>query len=331
MVLLAIYIATIANEEILAEDVLAVSISDGRYKHRYSGKDDIETYISLVVDSKDNAIQQIEEDSVSYKLEFEMKNGVTKSYDFYPSLSKDCLLKDGTGLVRTVKADSDLLMRVEFEDLYKPRYLPDLSISTVGGNDSLLPLEYVWSFKKTDGEFHVYNKTETTSSPPVYSVSAEALKKGIVSFSAEPTKLVVAYVVNGNTYGKVENLSLNDGEQVEIIISALWEKSDDGMFYGEGKWKFTAIYKDSPIITLNKTGGAIGECFVLYAENIDEGEILSLETDLVTYNSPVVYKWESKSFALVPIDAKTIDGEHYIKVSYRVIHFGVYVFHGKSP
>lgn len=320
-VLLAIYIATVANDEIDVGDVLAVSISDGRYKHRYSGKEDIEEYVSLVVTSKNDALQETDENAVSLKIEFEMKNGGTKTYDFYPSLRGDSLIKDGTGMLRTVKDVSDLLTRVEYENLYSPRYLPDLWISAADGSVSLLPAEYAWSFKKTDGEFYVYNKTETTEACPSYRVSAEALKKGIVSFSIAPTELVVAYTVGGNTYGKVENLSLKDGEQVEITISALWEKRDDGMFFGEGKWKFTAIYKDSPIITLDKTSGVLGDCFVLYSENIDVGEVISLETELDTNKSPLVYKGENKSFALVPVGVETPEGEYSLKVSYRESSF----------
>ncbi len=321
MVLLAIYVAFIANNEIEIEDVLAVSVSDQRYKHRYSGKEDIQEYVSLILDSKNDALQKIEENADIFVIEFEMKNGSIKSYEFFPSLRGECLLKDSSGMIRTVKNVSSLLLRVEYNDIYKPRYLPAVLLSTADGDMKLSPAEYAWNFKKTDNQFYPFNEEVGSSEIPTYNVSAEVLKKGAVSFSVQPDEFKLAYTVDGNSYSNFENLSVKDGEKLEITVFALWKKSDDSSFYGEGKWKFEAIYKESPIITLNKTDAILGECLVLYAENIDVGEMISVETDIVTCKSPVVYKGENKNFALIPIDVNTPDGEYPLKVTHRECEF----------
>ncbi len=314
---LAIYLAVTANNEIEVEDVLAVSVSDTKYKHRYSGKDDIEEYVSLILDSKDNAPQEIDENSLSYKIEFEMKNGSTKAYEFYPSLRGECLIKDSKGLIRSAEDVSSLLLRVEYEEVFVPRHLPTLSVLTVDGERQVSPAEYLWNFKKTGDNYYHFDETDTVSKLPVYSVSADALKKGATSFSVTPDEIKIAYTVNGASYSKVENLSLKDGDSLEITVSALWKENKNGLFFGEGKWKFNAVYKDSPIITINKTEAVLGDCLVLYAENIDEGETVSLETEISTFKTPKVFKGTDKNFILLPIDVNTKDGEHSLTASYR--------------
>lgn len=318
---MAIYIAYVANSEIEIEDVLAVSISDQRYKHRYSGKDDIEKYVSLVLDAKDNALQTVEDDANSYIIEFEMKNGSNKTYRFYPTLRGDSLLQDGSGTIKTAKDVSELLLRVEYEDVFQSRYLPQMSVRTIDGEKSVSPKAYVWSFKKTTSDFFSFDDEKVTTEVVELGVSADALKKGPVSFSVAPDEYRLAYTVDGNSYSKLENLSLKDGQQVEITVYALWKKTSEGMFHGEGEWKFKAIYKESPMVSIDKTEVSLGDCIVLYAENIDAGEKISVKTDIATCKTPTVYEGESKNYALLPIDVKTAGGEYTIKVSYRDAEF----------
>jgi hypothetical protein len=317
MIALAIYAVFVANSEIEIEDVVAVSISDSQYKHRYSGKNDIEEYVSLILDSKDDVLQEVKDETNLFTIEFEMKNGSIKTYEFYPSASGECLLKDGTGTIRVAKDISSLLLRTEYKKIYKSRHLPDVSVSTADGVVNVLPSEYAWNFRKTGKEFYPYTEDEVSSSAPIFNISADALKKGVVSFSAQPDEMLIAYSKGGDLYSNVENLSAKDGDVIEITVSALWKNFDDRMFFGEGKWKFQAIYRESAVITLNKSDAVLGECLVLYVENVDAGERISLSTDIVTCKNPIVYKGDNRNYALVPIDVKTTGGEYPLDVSYK--------------
>ena len=305
----------IANDEIDIEDVSAVSISDERYKYIYREKDDIELYVSLILKAKDGALQKIEDESQGYKIEFEMENGVTKLYSLYPSLKGESLLKDGTGHIRKVETDLSIFCRAEFESLFEIRYLPDVSVESSGETSFLKPLEYEWSFRKTDDNFYSYTDTEKASALPVFTLSEDSLKKGAFNFSITPDVFQTEYLYNESSYSKIENLSIEDGEKITVSAYAKWEKNDSSLFYGEGKWSFECIFRKSPIITLNKTEASLGECFVVFVENCKAGETLSIETDIETYKTPTVYKGDTKNFALIPVDLKTRCGEHNIKIS----------------
>lgn len=320
-VFLVIYVVFIANSEIDVEDVLSVSISDGRYLHRYSGTDDIEEYVFFVLNSTDNVLQEIKDDAPLYTIEFEMKNGSKKEYSFYPSLRGDSLIKDGAGILRKAKNVSELLLRVEYKDIYASRYLPTVSLLTVDGNANIIPTEYSWSYKKTQGDFCQYTELETLKEPAIFSVSAEALKKGAVSFSVSPDDLKTAYTYNGSSYSKLEDMSLTDGDEIEITLSASWKKTESCMFYGEAKFVFCTVYKESPIITLDKNTAILGECLVLYADNVDAGEKLSIKTDMFSQSALTVYEGKERNFALLPIDVKTHSGDYNISVSYRDTDF----------
>ena len=130
VIIITVYVVMIANSEIDIEDVSSVSISDSRYKHRYSDREDIERYVTLVMDSEDGAVQEIGDDLQEFTIEFEMKNSGVKTYRFYPSLRGDSLLKDGTGHIRKALNVEDVLCRDEFETIYSERYLPNAIIVT---------------------------------------------------------------------------------------------------------------------------------------------------------------------------------------------------------
>ena len=315
-VFLAIYVAFIANSEIEIKDVEAVSISDGRYKHRYSGKTDIEQYVDLILLSKNNAVQKIEDKAQTYTIEFELKNGDTKTDQFYPSVRDKSLLKDGTGFVRTVENVDELLLRVEYESLFKERHLPQVFVCTTNGNVLLAPNKYAWSFKKTGDEFYQFDGVETSEKNSTYNVSAEVLKKELIFFSVQPDELRIEYISEGNSYSDVKNLSLKEGDKIEIAVSARWEENELKSFFGEGKWIFEAVYKDSPLITIDKSEFIIGDCIVLNVENVDAGETIVVETDIDTYKSPVVYSGKDKRFILIPVGVGTTGGDYIIKASY---------------
>ncbi len=309
------YAVMIANNEIDIEDVSSVSISDERYKHIYSGKDDIGKYVNLILEAKNGAVQEIVDDAKLYKIEFEMKNGATKSYSFYPSLRGENLLKDGTGHIRRVEEIDELLCRQEFESLYEVRYLPEVSVEAAGEKQLIKPLEYQWNYQKTDGNLYSYSKAETASELPVFTMSEDGLKKKFINFSINPDVFLTEYSYGGKSYIKIESLSLEDGEKITVSAYAKWNQRENSVFFGEGKWSFECVFHKSPIITLEKTEASLGECFVVYIENSKGGEMLSVESEIITYKTPMVYNGEKSNFALIPVDLKTRCGEHNIKIS----------------
>ncbi len=312
---LLVYLVIIANQDISVEDVIAVRISDDKYEHRYEGRKDIEQYVSFVHEAKDGAVQQINEEAQLYKIVFELKNNIKKSYYFYPSLNGESLLVDGNGLVCKIDDARNILMRREYESLYADRFLPDANITSVDGGVTALPKEYLWNYKKSDSNFYSYTEAKTSDNGVAVDVSASALEKGFVNFSVSPDNMVISYNSNGKTSSNISELGLHHGDGFNVSVSAKWTKKNDSCFYGEGVWSFECIYNEAPLITLDKNNASAGDCVVIYADNIDFGEVLTIETDLITYKTPVVYAGYTRNFALLPIGLETYTGNYPLKIS----------------
>ena len=316
LIIMAIYVVVIANDEIAIEDVLAVKISDERYIHKYTGREDIEEYVSLILDAEDGAVQEIDSSYSSRKIEFEMRDGVVRTYYLYPVLDGKSLLVDGMGLVRYAGDVSRILSRVEYESFYSERWLPKINISSLSvENKNVSPDKYVWNYKKSDSQFYEYTSAETSKNDVVLDISASSLKKGIVSFSVQPETMVLSYKVNGKTYNSAEIMPVSNGDEFEVAVYAKWPQMEGCNFYGEGEWVFRCVYKDSPEFALNDNKISAGEVLVLEVENVAEGEKLTIDTDIITNCSPVVYKGVNKSFALIPVGIDTPSGKYDIKVS----------------
>jgi len=321
-VIMAVYLVMIANSEIAVEDVAAVSISDERYKHRYSKKEDIEKYVDLILDStEDGTLQTNEFKEKPFVIEFEMKNGGKKSYHFYPSLWGESMIVDGSGLVRRVEVPNEMLLRAEYESVYASRHLPKVTVSLKEGEKAILPSVYEWSFKKTGEDFFRYTEGEVSSKDEIISLSSEALKKDVFKFSEKPDNYVYVYTKDGKNYSKLENMELFDGDEFTVTVSARWVESEEKMFFGEGKWSFLCVYKESPIITIEKTDVLSGGLVVLHVENIGEGEALTVETELITNKSPVVYKGENGKFALLPLALDNMGGDYDVCIKHGEYSF----------
>lgn len=316
LIIMAIYVALIANDEVAIEDVLAVKISDERYIHRYTGREDIEEYVQLILNAEDGAVQQVDPSLSSCKIEFEMIDGVIKTYYLYPVLNGESLLVDGMGLVRYAGDVSQILSRTEFEPIYSHRWLPQINVASLSDeNGNILPTKYVWKYKKTDSRFYDYTSADVSKESTAFDVSASILKDGIVSFSVQPETMVLSYKVNGKTYNSADIIPVSNGDEFDVTVYAKWQQTDGCDFYGEGEWAFHCVYKDSPMFVLENTKVSSGGVLVLDVENVGEGEALKIETELITNSSPTVYKGKNKSFALIPIGADTPSGKYDIKVS----------------
>ncbi len=315
LLVIVIYMFSISGIEIAIEDVNAVEISDKRYIHRYTGKDDIEKYVSLVVESEDGAVQEIDRSVDPYIIKFEMKDGETKTYYFYPSLTEKSVLVDSMGLVRNVEGREDILLRPEFESFYSDRYIPEMFVNTEDGACSILPRKYSWKYRKSDSAFYTYTDAETSDVNESFPVFASVVGEKMVSFSVEPDEFSVSYTVNGKTYDSIETLQLSNGEELEVWVSASWTEKADAAFFGDCRWSFICIYRNSPVVYLEKNNINSGECLVLRTENIQVGETVAISTEIITGNTAKAFKGEQGVFALVPVGVDTPSGTYGLTVT----------------
>ncbi len=250
-------------------------------------------------------------------------------YELYPSLSlSGCMAFDAKGSCYLLSTEDAtlLVVRPELEYLYADYRLPTLAVRSGETVYDILPLDYVWSYKKPNGVY--YNDLSAPTSNEILTCNLFANFENLLEFSVEPShySFVVRHYENGTDGYDVPVTSLGGlhftGDTlVSVEISATWSQASNSAQYGEARYRFLVLY-DVPaaVKLLQSENNAItvtaGGFLSLVAEYTNPAEALSISFEEVTEDDLKFYyhSENSSSYAFLPIPSDTPAGTYPLTV-----------------
>jgi len=249
-------------------------------------------------------------------------------YELYPSLSlSGCMAfdKNGTCYLLTNEDAAALVVRPELEYLYDDHRLPSLAVRSGAKVYDILPLDYVWSYKKPDGVY--YNDASTPVSQEILTCNLFADFENLLEFSVEPShySFVVRRFEDGADGYEVPVTSLGGlhftGDTlVSVEITATWSQASNAAQYGEASYRFLALYDVPAVVKLKgeENGGitlSAGSYLTLVAEFTNPQEALSVTFGDRTDNLKFYYDGrDGNSYAFLPVSAETPAGVYPLTV-----------------
>lgn len=249
-------------------------------------------------------------------------------YELYPSTSlSGCMAFDKAGKCYLLDPEdaAALVVRPELEYLYAEYHLPSLTVRSGENVHPILPLEYVWSYKKADGVY--YNDLSAPTSQEILSFNLFADFENGMEFSVEPShySFVVRKVEDGNDGAEIPVTSLGGlhftGDTlVSVEITATWSQASNSAQYGEAHYRFLALYDVPAAVKLlgsenNAVTLTAGGYLSLIAEYTNPAEDLSITFEGQTDNLKFYHHPESgNSYAFLPVSPETPAGTYPLTV-----------------
>ncbi len=236
-----------------------------------------------------SAVRDVEgEDPVTIICEREDKS---IEYKLYPSLNlSGCMLVAPEGELYVLKTESarKLLLRSEFDYLYRDYFLPQLSVVSGDTVYDVSPTECEWSYVKSDDKTYEYVPERLAAGTEIYTI-LKGLENNLRfgDGSKAPDEYDITFVSeNGTEYESISDISelnLSVDTRVTVTITASWSNRNGAKYFGNAKYKFVVLYDVPAKIDIEKTEFVIGDVIEVYASHLNSGESISLET-LLEFN-----------------------------------------------
>lgn len=270
----------------------------------------------------DTAMRDISEEEAVYII-FSDENE-SYSFKFYPSLDlSGCLIVSPKGdlYVPSTENARKLLLRSEFDYLYKNYFLPDLSILSGEKSFTVHPVHSTWSYYKPDGKLYSYTPAETSTGEERYTVTKGLENKlkftpddDVRPFDIKNMKFVAE---NGTEYEHIKDISelnLSFDTVIDVSFTAIWSSQNGAQAFGEAEYKFKLIYDIPAVLTLADKEYSIGDIIRIDADNLSESEYIELSCTLKNKGIDFDLVSEGKGVAFIPISNDTLEGDYLIEL-----------------
>ncbi len=270
----------------------------------------------------DTAMRDISEEEAVYII-FSDENE-SYSFKFYPSLDlSGCLIVSPKGdlYVPSTENARKLLLRSEFDYLYKNYFLPDLSILSGEKSFTVHPVHSTWSYYKPDGKLYSYTPAETSTGEERYTVTKGLENKlkftpddDVRPFDIKNMKFVAE---NGTEYEHIKDISelnLSFDTVIDVSFTAIWSSQNGAQAFGEAEYKFKLIYDIPAVLTLADKEYSIGDIIRIDADNLSESEYIELSCTLKNRGIDFDLVSEGKGVAFIPISNDTLEGDYLIEL-----------------
>ncbi len=318
---LAIYFSVSINLDIPTDKSLTyvgVTTPEGE-EFYYTDKKDLGLYLSAVTDSKkvEKAVRDISTDvpaTVTY-------NEPTESYQYSFYISKDldeCYCIDSNGNIYKLshKLAEAFLARSEFAYIYENSHVPKATLSASDKVVNLVADEYEWQYKIVDGSFFDGTTSGTSDDSSLAYNNNDELA---LDFEIAPDTVEVTVVSGGQTVhsGSFEELSGKINAENDTVLSceikATWYELDGRDFHGSATYNTNLLYDVPATYSFVDKALSLGEFTIIKFNNLNDGEKVTLETDLLLPEL-TVHNNDGNKFMFVPIDVSATPGTYDIKV-----------------
>ena len=203
------------------------------------------------------------------------------------------------------------------EPLYAASQSPTL-ISFDGSQ--ILSKKTIWNYRNESGQWLKSLLTKTASGLQTHDSTG-----GIsLSFSEAPTSCVVTlYEQNVLIYtGNIEGISSVPLSQstVRIVITASWEKTDFGTYYGEQTYDFLMRIHNKADFTISSTEISANHPVLICATNVKNLSLLTFSSEDISFK-PEFHLRGTTAFALIPYPSDA-DGKQLKNISFT-LSYGV--------
>ncbi len=238
-------------------------------------------------------------------------------YKLYPSLNlSGCMLFAPEGEIYVLKTETarSLLLRSEFDYLYKEYFLPQLSVVSGETVYNVAPTQCEWNYVKSDDKTYKYTPESLASGSEVY-----AILKGLENNlrfgdgTKAPDEYDISFVSeNGTKYESISDISelnLSVDTRVTVEITAEWSNRNGAKYFGTAKYKFNVMYDVPAKIEINKTEFVMGDVIEVYASHLNADEKITLDTLLNVNGFKFGMLERDLGVALIPVGLGNSSGE----------------------
>lgn len=210
-----------------------------------------------------------------------------------------------------------LALRPEFSYIYPNYTLPTLTLNKGMSKETILPIDYNWSFFKADGiKYDDLLSDIQKDTPEKFIIHASDINK--FEFSVKPDYLNVTYYDElGNIIKTTDNINeikidASGDVKFSISIDAKWTSTNNAT--GDAKYSINLLYDLPEKFTLSSNSVKPGNFLIIKAEQFDLDEDIIIDSDLKYFNLKFI-KYNNETFAFVPIDSRNIAKEYYINLT----------------
>lgn len=303
---------------------VAFTVPDGQ-QYTYSDPSQIEFFVNVIKNAQsiNSAVRDISQET-PVAIQFDRGDRIIKYSLYLQNNLSGCIAVDADNKMYILSSDSvsDLLMRSEFQFVYKKIMLPELAIISASEKTTIPPISYDWHYKKVDGNLYadktsaVYNAENTT----LASIRPSSDNK--ISFSITPDDLAISFKTATGTLSvsDLSYISFDKDTEVEVTITAKWYQKSNLNYYGEATYSFPLLYDLPATITLEKKTYNPGEVAVIGIEHLNKDEVITLDTKLDTPGITCFTQGDI-SFALIPVTAENKAGEYTLNFSLNGVSY----------
>ncbi len=327
LIVAVVFALTVNPHTVTANNLKTVEVTPpGGNTYEFSDEAILELYSSV----SDNA-KEIDESFRDFSLEtpytisFNENNNEPIVYKFYASTNaEDCVYVSPDNKYYLVSSEvaEKIIKRDEFASIDTERLLPVLTVSALNKDVTAAPDSFSWTYTALDGSVSTI-KDDSKAENPVIKFDNSDEGKIVMSFDRQPDSLTLEIknkdnVLFSDKYEKLSgatNLVFDHDQKLSMKAVAEWYEIEGAEHFGKAEYNLDILYDIAPEFRLVNLSLPTGEFTVLNMTNFNDGELLSVESDLGLPEKIRAYDYKDIKIALVPLASTLEAGDYNIKLT----------------
>lgn len=260
-----------------------------------------------------------------YTISFNENNAEPIVYKFYASTNaEDCVYVSMSGKYYLVDKDiaEKIIRRDEFASIDTSGLLPVLTISALEDGITAEPDSFSWTYTALDGTVSTV-KDEKKADNPVIKFDNSDEGSIEMSFDRQPDSLTLEICEGDDVKfnDKYENLKdtthlvYDHDQKLSMKVVAEWYEIEGAQVFGKAEYNLDVLYDIAPEYRLVNLTLPTGEFTVLNMKNFNDGELLSVESDMGLPEKIRAYDYKDIKIALIPLASTLEAGDYNIKLT----------------
>ncbi len=301
-----------------------VSVPEGN-TYEFTSERVLDLYSSITTDAKkiDESFRDFSAET-PHKITFN-ENNAEITYLFYASTTPEdcvCVTPDGSYYLVAKEIAEKVIKREEFASIDTERLLPALTISALEKDVSVTPDSFEWTYTALDGNVYKVKDDKAQSNSVIKFDKSSDGKLGL-SFDRDPDSLHLEIADGGDVlfsdkYEKLseaKNLIFDHDQPLTLKVTAEWYEIDGADHFGKAIYNLSLLYDIEPEYSILNKSLPTGEFTVLKLTNFNDGELVSVESDLSLPEKMKVYDYKGYKIALIPLSSTLKEGDYEIKLT----------------
>lgn len=260
-----------------------------------------------------------------YTISFKEENSDPIVYKLYVSTEAAdcvCVSPDGNYYIVPKSVAEELIKRDEFASIDTARLHPELFISALGKDIAVQPDSYTWTYTALDGTMPTVKDSTKAKNPVIKFDSSDEGKIQLV-FDKQPDSLELE-IKNGDDVlftGKYETLSgattltFDHDQKLSMKAVAEWYEIEGAEQFGKAEYNLDLLYDVAPESRIVNKTLPTGEFTFINIENFNDGEYVTVETELHIPEKLIPYDYKDIKLIPVPLTSDLEEKEYTIKLT----------------